>query len=70
MWSKFLRFFGLVTYKSYKRLLEDCAEIIALSVAAVAIQTEKLEKKEEKTSDSPVFAEERPKKRTSKSKKV
>lgn len=70
MWNRILRFFGLVTYSRYEKLMNDCAEVVTLTVAYALTNKDRVEPREEKKGDSPVFADERPKKRTSKSKKV
>lgn len=50
MWTKILKFFGLVSYKTYKKTLDDMTMIMlemAMYIASDSIEKEEKEKKDE-----------------------
>jgi hypothetical protein len=71
MWNRILKFFGLVTYKKYRKLLNDCAELVVIT-ASILMQKEEGEKTESDTSSkaNKEAPEEKPKVRRTRAKKV
>lgn len=71
MWNRILKFFGLVTYKKYRKLLNECAEIVVIT-ASILMHKEEGEKTQSNTAsnDNKEAPEEKPKVRKTRAKKV